>query len=134
MASMSLRCAVSSLVISVLFLGCSDDECNLDQQTRDLARAGLTDCGFAEGQNVQAAELCARNANQMGQLFRVIRETSDGLEAFVRGDGGDYFLVRQQGEGDPIEQASCAGASEVTDSDGTRIECDEPGAFETVCK
>lgn len=113
-------------------VGCAEDECNIDEYTRDLGGIGVMDCGLA-GDDTSAVDECALTAYRGRKTFRALYENEDGdLEAIVHAAGGTYHLVREAGS--MLEQADCKGGQEEVTDDRRRVGCDGQGAFETVCE
>ena len=119
-----------ALAPGLVSVACNGDDCDIDAETRELAGPGVTDCSVP-GADASVIDSCVLRENASGHPFRALYEQDDGsLEALVLDGGGTYYLVRTPADGSRVERARCKGAN-VSSS---RVECDAPGDFHSICE
>jgi hypothetical protein len=121
------------LTLALVGGGCgSDDDCDIEAQSRSLGGAGLEDCGIARGGDSSVVDRCAVTAFEGNKTFRALYELDDGrLQALVHAAGGAYLLLRESDDG--VERADCSGARSVRENGRNYIECQDPTEFAAAC-
>ena len=111
-----------------------EDDCDVEAQSRRLGGAGLQDCGIAHGDDQGVVDRCVLGAHQKNETYRALYELDDGrLQAFVHA-AGDIYLLLREAEGGGVERADCEDGVVVREGGRTYVECDQPSAFEQICK